>query len=60
VNFGGRAVVQAFIVASVTVVIDDVGNGAFEIASQVGLLEPDASFSRVADERRPRRPLYPQ
>jgi hypothetical protein len=60
VNSGEHAVVQAFTVAAAIVVNNKFGDGAFEVASQLGLLEPDASFSRVADERRPRCPLEPE
>jgi hypothetical protein len=60
VNFGGRAVVQPFTVAPAIVVNDKFGNGAFEVARQVGVLELHALFGRVADERCPRSPLYPQ
>ena len=59
-NFSGRAVVQDFAVAPAIVVNDKFGDsadGAYENARQVGILELDASFSRVADERCPRCPL---
>ena len=39
-----REVVEALVVAAMIVVVDEVGDGAFEIAGQVVVLEQDSAF----------------
>ncbi len=39
VDVGGREIVQALVVAPVIVVLDEVGDGAFEITWQIVVLE---------------------
>ena len=44
VDVGGREVVEALVVSVVIVVLDEVGDGAFEIAGQIVVLEQDLAF----------------
>lgn len=46
VDVGRREIVQAFVVAAVIVVLDEVGDGALEIAGQEVVFEQDAAFQR--------------
>ena len=46
VDVSGREVVQALVIASMIVMIDEVGDGAFEIARKEVVLEQDSAFER--------------
>jgi hypothetical protein len=46
VDVGRSEIVQAFVIAAVIVVLDEVGDGALEVAGQELVFEQDAAFQR--------------
>ena len=46
VDIGWREVVQALVVAAVIVMLDEVGDGAFEVTGQVIVFKQDSAFER--------------